>query len=186
MSENIYRRAPLPLYYPLVFVLNLLLIVALEVLLLYRTPLPLTEDLLAARDPAYANSAIQNSTECATIVWYLAETQTEEIHLIPVRKHILFQNRGKLLTDQITVIPADTTHVEITTRAGIGGATVMVGSEVEPWGDEVSDYPLQMRSKYSRNATGSAGGYAAGGYLLLAALLSILESLLWNKIKGLL
>ena len=183
MSENIYRRARLPLYYPLVFALNMLLVVALEVLLLYRTPVPLTLDTLTAADPSYAGATLQNSTECATIRWYLAETQTGEIHLVPVRKHIMFQDRGKLLDDQITVIPADTVHMEVTTRAGIGGATVMVGSEVEPWGDEQSDYPLQMRSKYSRNATGSAGGYAAGGYFLLAALLSILESLLWNKIK---
>lgn len=184
MSENIYRRARLPLYYPLVFVLNMILVVALEVLLLYRTPLPLTVDTLAARDPSYSDAAFQNNTECATIIWYLVETPTGDIQLVPVRKHILFQDRGKLLDNQITVIPADTVHMEVTTRAGIGGATVMIGSEVEPWGDEVSDYPLQMRSKYSRNATGSAGGYAAGGYFLLAALLSILESLLWNKLKN--
>lgn len=184
MSENIYRRARLPLYYPLVFVLNMILVVALEVLLLYRTPLPMTVDTLASEDPSYAGSTLPNSTECATIRWYLAQTQTGEIHLVPVRKHILFQGRGKLLDDQITVIPTDTAHIEVSTRAGIGGATVMIGSEVEPWGDEISDYPLQMRSKYSRNATGSAGGYAAGGYFLLAALLSILESLLWNKLKN--
>jgi len=184
ISSDIGRRAGVPWYYPVVFLLNILLILAAEVLLLYRQPVPMTEAILAEKLPAYHNASIQNSTESGTIVWYLVQTEADELHLIPVRKHILFQNRGKLLDSQITLIPADTGHMEVTTRAGIGGSTVMIGTEVEPWDGEQSEYNLQMRSKYAGGNIGNAGRYAASGYFLLGVLLSILEYVLWNKIKG--
>lgn len=184
LSDDLGRRAGFPWYYPVVFLLNILLILAVEVLLLYRLPLPLTEAILAEKLPDYPNASIQNSTESGTLCWYLVQTEAEELQLVPVRKHILFQNQGKLLTSQITPIPADTSHMEVTTRAGISGSTVMIGTEVEPWDGEQSEYPLQMRSKYASGNIGNAGRYAASGYFLLGILLSILEYILWNKIKG--
>lgn len=177
MSENIYRRARLPLHYPLVFLMNVLLIIALEVLLFYPTSLPLT-------DSALSGSVIRNATESGTITWYLVETEADTLHLVPVRKHVFIHSRGKLLTSQIVDIPADTEYMEVTTLAGIGGSTVKIGTEVEPWADEQSDYPIQMRSKYSRTYLGANGtGAVAGKYFLLGVLLSLLESFLWNKIK---
>lgn len=177
MSENIYRRARLPLYYPLVFLMNVLLIIALEVLLFYPTSLPLT-------DSDLSGSVIRNATESGTITWYLVETEADTLQLVPVRKHVFIHSRGKLLTGQIVDIPADTEYMEVTTLAGIGGSTVKIGTEVEPWADEPSEYPIQMRSKYSRTHLGTNGGAAvAGKYFLLGVLLSLLESFLWNKIK---
>lgn len=185
MSENIYRKARIPLHYPLVFLLNVLLIIALEVLLLYPTPAPLTEALLREQAPAYSAAVIRNHTESADITWYLVEREPEVLEVVPLRKHIFLQTRGRLLTDQITPVSAEAAHVEITTRAGIGGSTVMIGTEVEPWADEHSDYPLQMRSKYSRSHLGANGGAAVGGkYVLLGIALSLLEGILWHKIRG--
>lgn len=185
LSDDLGRRAGFPWYYPVVFLLNLALIMALEVLLLYRIPLPLTTETLAATNPACSNSVIRNSTESASVTWYLVESDDSTLQLVPLRKHILLQDRGRLLTNQITAIPADTAHMEITTRAGISGSTVMVGYDVEPWADEQSDYPLQMRSKYSRTYLGSNGVSAVmGKYFLLALALSLLEYFLWNRIKG--
>lgn len=185
LSDDLGRRAGFPWYYPVVFLLNLALITALEVLLLYRVQLPLTDETLAAKNPSYSNSIIRNSTDSASVSWYLVESGDHTLHLVPLRKHILLQNRGRLLTDQIAVIPAETAHMEITTRAGIGGSSVMIGREVEAWADEQSEYPLQMRSKYSRTYLGSNGvGAVAGKYFFLALALSLLEYFLWHKIKG--
>jgi len=51
LSDDLGRRAGFPWYYPVVFLLNLALIFALELLLLYRTPLPLTQAALTERNP---------------------------------------------------------------------------------------------------------------------------------------
>lgn len=184
MSENIYRRARIPLYYPLVFLLNVALIIAIEVLLIYKHPVPLTEAVLNEQSPVYENAVITADDYSGYIQWYLTETETGEYHLIPARRHTLFTNRCKILTDQITVIPPDTAQMEVQTRTGITGATVQVGTDVEPWDEGTKQEGLNLRSKYHGYYNNGTGQYAIGGYFLLGVLLSLLESFLWNKIKG--
>ena len=185
MSENVYRRAPVPVYYGLVFLLNVALIIALELLLVYKYPVPLTQEVLAKKDSAYQNAEIVNSVDSSgAIIWYLAETEAGEFHLVPIRRHTLFFGRSKICTDQITVIPEDTAEMEVLTRAGIAGSTVLVGTEVEETYDEApAGAGLHMRPKWFGGGT-TAGKYAFGFYFLMGIALSFLEAFIWHKIKG--
>ena len=182
LSDDLGRRAGFPWYYPVVFLLNLALIFALELLLFYRTPLPLTQAALAEKDPAYADAVIVNSTQNSSVSWYLVETGDGALHLLPFQRNQINPNRGRLRTNQIVTIEADTAYTEVQTKVGIGATTVTIGTEVEPWADEVQEHPLKMRSKYA--GMNSSGKYTFTFFILLALAMSILESVLWNKIKN--
>lgn len=181
ISSDVGRRAGVPWHYPLVFLLNLTVILVLELLLVYKYPIPLTETILAERNPAYANAVIQNSTDSNTIIWYLVETEDKEIHLLPTLRHAVFHNHCRIYDDQTVIIPPDTTEMEVLTRHGISGTTVLVGTEVQPQeGEEPAEGALQMRPKYYNNT----GKYTFGFYFFMALAMSIVEFIIWNKIKG--
>lgn len=184
LSDDLGRRAGFPWYYPVVFFLNLALILAVQLLAFYTTSLPLTEAALAKKNPDYADAIIVNSTQNSSVSWYLVETGDGSLHLIPIQRNIIQPDRGRIRTSQIVTIPADTEYTEVLTKTGIGGTTVMVGTDVEPWGDEVQEHPLKMRSKYARNGAISSEKYTFTLFVFLAVAMSILESVLWNKIKG--
>ena len=172
----------LPFYYPIVLFLNIALIIALDLLLVYKHPFPLTEELLARELPAYENAVILRSTDKTLICWNLVETETGEYHVVPIRRHALFFNRCKLCDDQIAVVPKDTAQTEITTRAGISGSTVLVGREVAAQYGEKLTGEMEIRPKWYGNS--NLATYAYGYYFLLGLALSLLEAFLWHKIKG--
>jgi len=182
MRENIYRRARIPFFYPLVFLLNVAVVIMLELLLVYTLPVPLTEDILARELPGYENAVIENSVESANVFWYLAKTEAGEYHVVPVRRHTLFFNRCKLCDEQIVAVPPDVTEMEIQTKAGIGASTLLIGTEVAPDYDEADTAALNMRPKWFGRS--QAGTYAFAGYVFYGLLLSFLESFLWNKLKA--
>ena len=91
--EDANRKAGIPFYYPLVLFLNIALIIALELLLVYQHPFPLTEELLAKQLPAYENASILRTTDKTFICWNLVETEAGDYHVVPVRRHVLFFNR---------------------------------------------------------------------------------------------
>lgn len=184
LSDDLGRRARLPWYYGVVVFLNLALILVLEMLLLYRTPLPLTEAVFAEQNPAYQGAVIRNTTQNSSVSWYLVETREKELHLIPVQRNEIRQDRGRIRMDQTVTIPADSVYLEVQTKAGIGSTTVMVGTDVEPWGDEPQDYPVKLRSKYSRYSMTNSMKYTLTLYVFLALILSIGEGILWRKIKA--
>ena len=100
LSDDLGRRSGFPWYYPVVFLLNLALIIVLELLLFYRISLPLTEELLEKKDPAYAGSTIVNTTENYTMTWYLVQTDSGELQLVPAQRHDILRDRGRLRLDQ--------------------------------------------------------------------------------------
>lgn len=179
--EDVHRRAGFPWYYPLVFFLNIALIIGLELLLVYKHPFPLTEEILSQQLPAYENAAIHRSTDKSFIGWYLVETENGEYHVIPVRRHALFFNRCKLCSDQIVVVPGDTAEMEITTKAGITASKVLVGREVSPQVGEEPTGDMELRPKWFGN--NNAPTYTFGFYFLMGLLLSFLEYFLWSKLK---
>ena len=181
LSDDLGRRAGFPWYYPVVFLLNLTLVFLIQMLVFHTATLPLTEDTLAKKDPAYADAVIVNSTANTSVSWHLVDTG-DELHLVPVLRNQILQNRGRILKHQIVTIPADTAYTEVQTKVGIGATTVTVGTDVEPWQDEVQEHPLKMRSKYS--ARSGAGGEIITVFLFLALAMSITESIIWNKIKN--
>ena len=180
--EDVNRKAGIPFYYPLVFFLNIALIIAMELLLVYKHPFPLTEELLAKQLPAYENASILHTTDKTFICWNLVETESGDFHVVPVRRHVLFFNRCKLIPDQIVAISPDTAETEITTRDGIAGSTVLVGREVAPKAGVESTGELGIRPKWYGNS--SLPAYTYGFYFLLGLAMSLLEAFLWHKIKG--
>lgn len=181
LSDDLGRRAGFPWYYPVVFLLNLALIFAFQLFAFYRTPLPMTIDALAEKEPAYSNAAIVNSTENSTVSWYLVETETQELHLVPVQRNEIRQDRGRIRTNQIVKIPEDTAYTEVQTKVGIGATTVTVGTDVEPWADDVQDHPIKLRSKYA--GYNSSMKYTFTFFCLLALAMSIGEAVIWHKIN---
>lgn len=184
LSDDLGRRSGFPWYYPVVFLLNLALIIVLELLLFYRISLPLTEELLEKKDPAYAGSTIVNTTENYTMTWYLVQTDSGELQLVPAQRHDILRDRGRLRLDQAVTIPADTAYMEVQTRHGISAETVTVGTEVEPWNDDPQDFSIKLRSKYAYNSMSNSGKYSYTLMFFLALALSILESVIWNKIRN--
>lgn len=184
LSDDLGRRAGFPWYYPVVFLLNLALIFMIQLLVFYTTSLPMTEAALAEKAPAYEGAVIQNYTSNSSVSWYLVETQSDELHLIPVHRNQIRQNRGKLLLKQAVVIPADTAYMEVQTKVGIGATTVTVGTEVEPWADEVQNHPVKLRSKYASIGGAGSEKYTFTLFIFLALAMSIAESVIWNKIKN--
>ena len=184
LSDDLGRRSGFPWYYPVVFLLNLALIIVLELLLFYRISLPLTEELLEKKDPAYAGSTIVNTTENYTMTWYLVQTNSGELQLVPAQRHDILRDRARLRLDQAVTIPADTAYMEVQTRHGISAETVTVGTEVEPWNDDPQDFSIKLRSKYAYNSMSNSGKYSYTFMIFLALALSILESVIWNKIRN--
>ena len=183
LSDDLGRRAGVPWYYPVVFLLNLAIILLIEFFAFYGTPLPLTEEALAKKEPAYAEAVIVNSTQNVSVSWYLVETG-EEFHLVPYQRHMFLPNHGRLRSKQIVTIPADTAYMEVQTKVGIGATTVTVGTDVEPWSDEVQEHPLKMRSKYAASGGGGSAKYTFTFFMFLALAMSIVEYIIWNKIKN--
>ena len=180
--EDANRKAGIPFYYPLVLFLNIALIIALELLLVYQYPFPLTEELLAQQLPAYENAFILRTTDKTFICWNLVETEAGDYHVVPVRRHVLFFNRCKLLPDQIVIVPPDTAETAITTRDGIAGSTVLVGQEVAPEAGAEPTGEMEIRPKWYGNS--SLPTYTYGFYFLLGLAMSLTEAFLWHKIKG--
>ena len=179
--EDVHRRAGVPFYYPLVLILNVALIIALELLLIYKHPFPLTQELLAKELPAYENAAILRSTDKTFIGWTLVETENGEYHVVPIRRHALFFSRCKICDDQIVIVPEDTREMEITTKAGITGSTVLVGREVAPEYGQALTGEMEIRPKWYGNS--NLPTYTYGYYFLLGLAMSLLEAFLWHKIR---
>lgn len=180
-NEDMNRTAGISFHYPLVFFLNIALIIALEVLLVYKHPFPMTEEILSQQLPVYENAAIRRSTDKTFIGWYLLETENGEYHVVPVRRHALFFNRCKLFPEQIVVIPDDTAEMEVTTKDGIVSAIVLVGREVAPKYGEEPAGQMELRPKWL--ALNNADTFTYGFYFLMGLVLSILEYILWRKLK---
>ena len=161
---------------------NVALIIALELLLIYKHPFPLTEQRLAQELPAYENATILRSTDKTFIGWNLLETETGEYHVVPIRRHALFFSRCKICDDQIVVVPEDTAEMEITTKAGITGSTVLVGREVAPQYGEPLTGDMEIRPKWYGNS--NLPTYTYGYYFLLGLAMSLAEAFLWHKIRG--
>ena len=180
--EDVHRRAGFPWYYPLVFVLNIALIIALELMFVYKLPVPMTGKLISRELPEYENATLHRSLDQSLIGWYLMEMDTGEYHVVPVRRHSVFINRCKLCSDQIVVVPGDTAEMEVTTKAGINASTILVGREVATqYGGEPTGQ-MELRPKwYGRS---NAPSFAYGIYFFSGLGLSLLEYLLWKKLKA--
>lgn len=170
----------LPIWLILLFVANILLVMALEVLLLYRTPLPLTADALADADSRFAGAALSQNQQRGYLHCTLAETTDGDVYLIAVRAHGLAYNRGRLLDKQITPITkdADTT---VNVKVGIYTSTLTTSPSPPTWLEDIPEEDLYLIIDHSSSASGSSIGVL---YLAIGAVLTFLELAVIQLIKG--
>lgn len=181
MHKEKYYRAKLPVKAVLLFFANLLLVMALEILIMYRAPVPLTVDALADFDPVYKNCTIVQEHQRGHLRCYLVRTGAGELRLIPMKAHGLAFVRGKILKDQIIPIPEDTQETTYDIKVGIRTSTVTVSPEPLPWMEEQTPQALYMGISYA--SLGSAQETAVL-YFVLGAVLTFLELAVIQLIKG--
>lgn len=150
--------------------LNLILIIALEVLLLFPCSLPVSTQDLAKSDTRYESCTILSETGTRFhAVFYLVATQSGEIELVPVLRHYIFLNRGKVCTGKAVEILDTEAGENHSFRLGLRSYTVTVsGGTLEVVGGT---------SPFNSSTV-------AGGYLLLGFLLTVMELFILDKIKG--
>lgn len=175
-NDNYYRsRIPLPLV--LLFLVNIFIVCALEILLLYRAPLPLTAETLAEFDDSYENCSILQTHQRGHLYCLLAETESGEIRLIPVKAHSILFTRGRIYEKQIVTIPEDVQETAYEIRIGLRTATVTVSPEPLPYTETQEPSELYMAISYSGSMD------AATFYMIVGAALEAAELALWHILK---
>lgn len=180
--EDVHRRAGVPFYYPLVFILNIALVMIFELFVFYKYPVPITEEILAAKNPAYESAVFLKSDDGGSYLWYLTETESGELHLVPTRRHALFFNRCRIYDQDAVLIPADVDQMEVKIQKGLSASTMVIGNNAEVHGMKLEGEGIQMRTKYYGGGA-TAGRYALAFYVFWGLLLSLLEAWIVHILK---
>lgn len=125
MQNEKYWNSKIPVKLAALFLLNVALIIALEVLLLYRFPSPLDEAALAQANPDYIGCRVLSQDSRNSLHFYVVQTANGETELLPAKQHGLFYGRARLLDSKAVALSGlaeETVHV----RIGIHTATVHV------------------------------------------------------------
>lgn len=170
----------LPIWLILLFLANILLVMAMEVLLLYRTPLPLTADALAESDSRFAGAVLSQNQQRGYLHCALAETSEGNVYLIPIRAHSLAYNRGRILKKQIVPVANDS-DTSVNVKIGIYTSTLTVSPEPPPWMEDAAPAHLYMSIDHSSSASGSS---VAVLYMVISAVLTFLELAVVQLVKG--
>lgn len=179
MHNDKYYRSKIPLPLILLFLVNLFLVIAVEVLLIYRYPAALTPEALQAYDRTYENCTIMDQDDAGALCCCLIKTTSGEFYMVPLRRHSLVWDRARILTSQITPIPADVDTLNLTIKNGIHSSSVTISREPMP-GTGTDTHELYLNITFV-----GGGGSRAGAtlYMVLSALLEGLELSLLHLIK---
>lgn len=181
MHNEKYYRSKIPVKLVLLFLANLFLVGALEVLLLYRSPVPLTAEALSEFDSTYEHCTISQAHQRGHLWCYLVKTEAGETHLVPMKAHGLVFTRGRVYRDQIVTIPVDLQEDTYNIKIGIHTSTVTVSRTPIPYMDTQEPAELYMAISYA--SLGNAQETAVL-YFLLGAVLTFLELAVIQLIKG--
>lgn len=167
---KLHYKTPLPLV--LGMLVNLVLVIALEVLVFYRTPLPPTAELLAKLDKRYEGCQVYgdvNMDENRGVRFYRVVTADGETDLIPLRQHSFFPSRTQLVTQKILQnldLETDSSH------------QLLFGTDI--YTVFVSNGTVRaMATVY-----GSFQQKTTVKYMVLGLVLAIGELVIWGKIRG--
>lgn len=166
MHREKYWGAKVPLALAITFVINLLLVIGMECLLLYKCPLPLTADTLADFDSSYENCRILDTFQQGKLHCCLVETDSGQIHMIPFQGHSLAASRSRILKKYITVVP-EQEQITVPVRIGAHTSQIIVSPEPIP-GSEFYTSGLYVSIYYSQSNSGTL-------YMVLAGILAVLE-----------
>lgn len=161
-----------PLSFVLFMILNIILVIALEIALLYQFSLPLTSEILKQTDARYENCRVCNEINIDTnprIHFYRVLTQDGQTDIIPLQRHSFFPSRVRLrenkILENINLGEPDTHQI-------------LLGTDI--YTIFISDGNVHA----GRTGGGASVQTALTKYLGLGALLAFVELLLLEKLRG--
>ena len=161
-----------PLSFVLALILNIVLVVALEVALLYRIPVPLTPESLHSADARYENCRVYgqiNLDSNSGIRFYRVQTQDGETDIVPLQHHSFILSRAKLCKSKILE------NVDLTAEST---QQVMIGTKL--YAIFISDGSVHAGSMGGTSSLSAA----LAKYMGLGTVLALAELLLLEKIRG--
>lgn len=170
MRFKLHHKTPLPLV--LGILVNIVLVVALEVLIFYRTPLPPTEDLLSKLDTRYEDCQVMaevNADSNRGVHFYRVKTSDGQTDLIPLKQHSFFPSRTRLYPGKI---------IKNLDLEADSSTQVLFGAEI--YTVFVSDGIV--RAMFS--AGGSFQQTALVKYMTLGLVLTLVELFILEKLRG--
>ena len=180
MHKDKYWRSKIPVGLALLFVANLFLVIAIEVLAFYPHPAAITEKDFASVDSIYENCTIVDRDDRTQFQCYLVKTTDDQLHVIPVKVHGLIYSRATIIEKQITLVSPDIDSTEIIVKNGIHSVTVGVSREPFP-GMEQEQHEMYLEIIYHG---GGSASMVTSLYMVIAAILEALELALWQLLKG--
>lgn len=161
-----------PLFFVLTVLVNIILVVALEVSLLYRVPTPLTPGSLESVSTRYENCSVSgeiNMDSNPRIPFYRVLTKDGQTDIIPLQRHSFFPSRAKLSPKKI---------LEDINLSGQDTHQVLIGTDL--YTVFISDGAVHA----GRSAGGASVQNALAKYIGLGAILAFGELLLLEKLRG--
>ena len=161
-----------PISFVLALLLNIVLVVALEVALFYRIPMPLTPDYLASVDARYEDCRVFgeiNSDSNPSVRFYRVQTQSGQTDIVPAQRHSFFSSRAKVPKNKI---------LQNMALEGQYSKQLLFGTNV---------YTLFVSDSSVRAGHTGGGAFvqtALTKYMALGAVLAFAELLLLEKLRG--
>lgn len=171
MYREKYWSSKVPLGLALLFVLNILFVLAAELLFVYKYPARQDAAALARFDSAYESSTVFAQDSRNRLTAALVYTYNDQPHLVVTRAHLIASGRGRIIYAQPVELP-ESGALTVSVKNGIHTSEILV--------QKATDDSLSVAFEYA--ASGGIREYAAI-YMLLAALLEGLELLIANLIK---
>ena len=165
MKFKLHPKTPLPMV--LGVILNLLLVIALEVLLVYRYPVPLTTAELAQVDPNFENYTVVPDDPINGAQFLRVRRSDGRQYIVPTRTHPIFFNRARVYHKEIK---------EVDDRTGT--QAFRLGLRVY----QVTAHPDYLLVQSNGNV--STQQTALTYYLCLSGLLTLAELWILEKIRG--
>lgn len=162
-------KVPLPL--ALLFLLNVFLIVAVELLFIYKYPAQPDAAALARYDGVYEGSSVIIGDSIAGLSASTVETADGQTHLVVTKAHSLVIGRGKVIYAEPVQMPES------------GELTVSVKNGIHTSQIELKDIPSGAWAATIHYAYSGGIKEATAFYMILAAVLEGLELLVAYFIK---
>ena len=180
MHRNKYYRSKLPVWLVLLYLVNVLLIVALEALVLYPFPAAAAPEDFAAANPAMEGCTLIDQDATGSFRCYLLRLPDGEYRIVPTVSHSLFSNRAKVLKMGICAFTGEADTATHQIRSGIHTNQVSVSTQAPPHRIHESR-PMYINIDYAGSSSFQA---LTTVYMAIAAILECLELALWQLLKG--
>ena len=160
-----------PLSLALLFLLNVLIIAAGQILIFYRSPAQPDAASLASYDPVYEGSNVLISDKSGYLTAALVETSDKQIHLVVTKIHSLAYNRGRILYAEPVELPVSG-EISVSVKNGVHTSRILAGNTA-------ADFPY-VTIEYGYSGTIREQSVL---YLILAAVLEALELMAFHLIR---